>query len=1285
MADVDYQLDILQCSDLAIYDSQLTSPRRTLLDILDATTLAFPHEIALSDNVESLTYTELNLRIATKCQRLQSNGIGPGDRVGIRLSSGSVALYVTILSVLASGAAYVPVDVDDPDERADVVWTESGACAVLGDEESLVVRCPPKCQRRRPVPEDDAWIIFTSGSTGKPKGVAVTHGSAAAFVDAEADLFTAIGPGDRVLAGLSVAFDASCEEMWLAWRHAACLVPAPRSLVRAGVELGGFLADQHITVVSTVPTLASSWPLEALAHVRLLILGGEACSPTLAARLDNGHRELWNTYGPTEATVVSCAARLEANELVRIGLPLKGWKLAVIDANGRPVRWGESGELIIGGVGLGRYLDSSLDAVRMAPLPSLGWARAYRSGDIVRAERQGLVFVGRDDEQIKLGGRRLELGEIDAVLMELPGVHAAASAVRRSEMGNPLLIGYIVRQLEPREEDRDILRARLPAALIPALVTIDSIPLRTSGKADRKALPWPLPQKKATTTPTGTAGWLGEQWRRVLGITPTNTTSNFFDLGGSSLAAAQLASRLRRQCPALSVADLYRHPTLEAMAARIEILGATGPSTRVVVPTPRSAGLVQFAIMLGLFTLEGLRWLLSIALINKLAALALGPLGWAVPLSWPQVLAGWLLLASLPGRIIIAGASARLLTTGIVPGRYPRGGSAHLRLWTAQRLVAMSALDAIAGTHWCRGFAMMLGCRVGADAQLHALPPLTGLASFGARCVVEPEADVDGWWLDGDVLHVGSVTIGNGARIGTRATLMPDTVVAPFASVEPGTAASGTVTTADMTPGLNAQPEGFATRMRYTMSLLVFELLTSLSAAPALILSLIVLDRQDGFQELLIGILGLAIPATAASILCYAGIVVALVHFASNFLVRGVHSWHGTEAWAAWFTTKLVTHSRVALFPLFASLLTPAWFRALGARVGRHVEASTVLAIPSLMNVGDGAFLADDVLLAPYQLLDGQIRIGPATVDKRGFVGNSAIVGPEDAVPSESLIGVLATAPPPTEITPGSSWLGRPAIDLPRKAKPGDPRRTFDPPTHLVLARAIIESWRLLPLVCSSLLAEFVTLALATTMASFGFVGAALIGGFTLLFAGIIACAVASGAKYLLTGAIDRGEHPLWSCFVWRNELADSFIESLAVPWLARMSYGTPLLCAWLRLVGADIGPGVWCETHRLPEANLVHLGAGATVNRGCVLQTHLFHDRIMRLDALRLQPGATLGPHSIALPGAVIGTGTTVGAASLVMRAEQVPDGTRWMGNPIQPWRTEEGERVWRNPDQHV
>ena len=275
--------------------AQAPAPR-TLIDILRATTARIPEASALDDGSGALSYRELMARVGQTAARLHEAGVRRGDRVGVRVASGSKELYLSILGILAVGAAYVPVDADDPDERARLVFGEARVAGVITGEGRVRRRAIAGCRARTvsstaatripsthaievvppPTVDHDAWIIFTSGSTGVPKGVAVSHRSAAAFVDAEARLFlqdAPLGPGDRVLAGLSVAFDASCEEMWLAWRHGACLVPAPRSLVRSGEDLAPWLIRQSITVVSTVPTLAAMWPSDsdrerAAAHLR---------------------------------------------------------------------------------------------------------------------------------------------------------------------------------------------------------------------------------------------------------------------------------------------------------------------------------------------------------------------------------------------------------------------------------------------------------------------------------------------------------------------------------------------------------------------------------------------------------------------------------------------------------------------------------------------------------------------------------------------------------------------------------------------------------------------------------------------------------------------------------------------------------------------------------------------------------------------------------------------------------------------------------------------------------
>jgi non-ribosomal peptide synthetase-like protein len=240
---------------------------------------------------------------------------------------------------------------------------------------------------------------------------------------------------------------------------------------------------------------------------------------------------------------------------------------------------------------------------------------------------------------------------------------------------------------------------------------------------------------------------------------------------------------------------------------------------------------------------------------------------------------------------------------------------------------------------------------------------------------------------------------------------------------------------------------------------------------------------------------------------------------------------------------------------------------------------------------------------------------------------------------------------------------------LRRKPDAADPARTYDPPRRLILARACIEACRLIPVILSGALGLIVACVLGALLIRYGLAPTAAASGVVLLAAGMLACAVTTAAKWILIGRCRATEHPLWSSFVWRNELADTFVEELAVPWLAGPAIGTPLLNLWLRSLGARIGRGAWIETYWLPEPDLIEIGPDATVGRGVVVQTHLFHDRIMRLGRVRVGAGATLGPHVIALPGSLVAEGTTIGPQSLVMRGESVPAHSRWTGNPISAW----------------
>ncbi|MFF7156047.1 Pls/PosA family non-ribosomal peptide synthetase [Streptomyces sp. NPDC008139] len=1350
LRDVDLLLGVLDAAERpsvphAHFAGGTAAGARTLLDVLDATVLAHPQEPALDDGRTALTYRALAAEVDTLRRGLAAAGIGPGDRVGVRVPSGSNDLYVSILAVLAAGAAYVPVDAEDPDERAELVFGEARVAAVLGADRALTLTgaphapngtphatalsgpphattvtssphattrtgtphattvtgtrhapndTPPSKAPRRPSPDDDAWIIFTSGSTGRPKGVAVTHRNAAAFVDAEATLFLQdepIGPGDRVMASLSVAFDASCEEMWLAWRNGACLVPVPRSQVRGGSDLGPWLAEQEITVVSTVPTLAALWPAEALNEVRLLIFGGEACPPELVERLVTEGREVWNTYGPTEATVVACAALLTGEGPVRIGLPLDGWELAVVDEAGEPVPMGGSGQLIIGGVGLARYLDAEKDAEKYAPLESMGWARAYRSGDLVRAEPEGLLFLGRADEQVKLGGRRIELGEVDAALQALPGVAGAAAAVRTTRRGNQLLVGYVVAgEGWDRAAAVAQLSTKLPAALVPLLATVPGLPTRTSGKVDRAALPWPLPEsagpapgEEAAEPLRGTEAWVAEQWTEVLGVPVVEARDDFFAIGGGSLAAAQLTTLLRTRFPSVAVVDIYQAPTVRKLARMLDRSVRDDRPAREIAPVPGRAKAVQLLALLPLFALTGLRWTTGLlALGNTLAWTGHYP--WAPTASWWLVAAGAVLLFSPPGRLALAAAGARLLLRGLTPGSYPRGGGVHLRLWAAERLAEATGATSLSGA-WLIRYGRALGARIGPDVDLHSLPPVTGMLKLGRGCAVEAEVDLAGYWLDGDRLEVGPVKVGSGAVVGTRSTLLPGARIGKRAQITAGSSVTGQVPTGQSWAGAPAVKVGKAERRwpkqrparrarwaaAYGASGVGVTLLPLIAGLAALAVAACLVPAHSGLGAAAKGALIALVPATLAFALVYAALLIAAVRLLSLGLRPGWHPLHSRVGWQSWTVIQLMDAARDKLFPLYAGLITPVWLRALGMKVGSGAEVSTVLAMPSLTTVGDGAFLADDVLVAPYQLGGGWLRIGAAEIGERAFLGNSGMTAPGRAVPDRGLVGVLSATP--KKAKEGRSYLGMPPVRLPRTADDADQSLTYAPPVRLVWARGLVEVCRLVPVLASAALAILVLSVLARLARDAGVLAVALLSGPVLLAAGGAAALVSIAAKWLLVGRFRAVERPLWSGFVWRNELADTFVEVLAVPWLVGAVPGTAVMSLWLRGLGAHIGRGVWCESYWLPEADLVTLEDGVSVNRGCVLQTHLFHDRIMRMDTVVLRTGATLGPGGIVLPGSEIGARSTLGPASLVMRAESIPADSRWLGNPAEVWFEEE------------
>jgi non-ribosomal peptide synthetase-like protein len=825
---------------------------------------------------------------------------------------------------------------------------------------------------------------------------------------------------------------------------------------------------------------------------------------------------------------------------------------------------------------------------------------------------------------------------------------------------------------------------------VPRLAEVDVLPTRTSGKVDRDALPWPLPtgsEQSGDRGLHGTMAWIAELWLEVLGADVRTPSDDFFDLGGGSLTAAQMVSRLRTRFPEVVVGDIYERPTVGTLGAYLDGLTVADPtSDRTVPPTPVKTQAGQVVATMVLRALAAPWWLVWVGIGSKLLA---DGLGWTLlpQAPWWLLVVGWLVFVAPPSRMLLAALGARLLLRGVEPGDHPRGGRVHLRLWLAQRVVDELGATGLAGAPYMTWFARLLGAQVGKDVDLHSIPPVTGMLRLGAGASVEPEVDLSGFWVDGDVVHLGPVRVGARARIGARSMLCPGADVGKDAEVAAGSAVFGVVPDGEFWSGSPAEriqkrargpwSDRPASSPGWTAAYAVVAVLLSWLPIAAVVagaaLPILLADDPTSYADLVRLLVWLPV-SVVVGLVVLAVLVWVVVRLAGLAVRPGFHPVRSGTALAVWTTVRVLDDARTWLFPLYASSLTPAWLRLLGARIGKHVEASTVLMVPGLTQVNDQSFLADDTLIGGYELGGGWLRVERVKIGKRAFVGNSGMAAPGRRVPKASLVAVLSAAPRRKSVHAGESYLGSPPAPLRRTAEENDGGRTYDPPTRLKVARALVEACRVVPVAVSAGLAASMAITLAWLLdRSWGVLLALVLAAPLLAVAGLVAALVTVAAKWLLVGRLKPSSHPLWSSFVWRNELADTFVEVVAVPWFAGAVTATPLLNAWFRLMGAKIGRGVWCETYWLPETDLVELGDGATVNQGTVVQTHLFHDRMLAMDRVTLKRGATLGPNSVILPAATLGRHATVGPVSLVMRGESVPDKTVWIGNPIGPWAAAE------------
>ena len=585
-------------------------------ELVQAQARRTPDAIAVTCGGVHLTYGELDARSTQAARLLRRQGVGPDVLVGVYMER-SPELIVGMLGVLKAGGAYVPLDPAYPrarvqlmlaDTRVPVLLTQPGLAGRLDAGSAAIVALDAGWAALQgesaerfdsgASPENLSHVIYTSGSTGTPKGVQIRHSSVATLIHWAPEVL-AIGDGTSVLASTSVCFDVHVAETWVPLSLGARIVIVPNAL-----HLATLPAGESVDVASMVPSAAA----ELLRmggiprSIRSLNLGGEPLRNELAQDLYRALPDLEqvvNLYGPTEDTTYSTYAvpPRGTERTMPVGVPVANTQLYILDGRLRPVRQGATGEIWIGGAGLSRgYLRrpaATAEKFLPDPFSPRPGARMYRTGDLGRGGEDGQVdCLGRTDHQVKVRGYRVELGEVEDALRRHPAVADAVAAVREDAPGDRVLVGYVVGEnAAPQAELKAFLEERLPPYMVPTfIVALDGLPRLPNGKVDRGALPAPTLDAErpyvAPRTPAEDA--VCRIWAEVLGLERVGAEDDFFDLGGHSLRATQVISRIRQSLGVeLAPFAVFALRTPAELARAVERGGDAHDDVPALVPVDR--------------------------------------------------------------------------------------------------------------------------------------------------------------------------------------------------------------------------------------------------------------------------------------------------------------------------------------------------------------------------------------------------------------------------------------------------------------------------------------------------------------------------------------------------------------------------------------------------------------------------------------------------------------------------------------------------------------------------
>ena len=1301
-----------------------------LAEIFAETVRRHPESVALRSGRFTKTYREVDALATDIARGLLRAGLRPGRVAGLWMPRGP-ELLIAQIAIAKTGAAWLPFDADAPPERIATCLSDAEATLLLTDEAFRAkagdaMPCPVLAAAETvdasdtrsvdaralgATPGHPAYLIYTSGSTGVPKGIVITQANICHYLRSANALYR-IEASDVVFQGASVAFDLSMEEIWIPYLVGASLVVASAAMLGEADKLPDLMTGAGVTVLDTVPTLLAMITQD-IPSLRLIILGGEACPPIIAQRWCRPGRRIYNSYGPTEATVVATADEVRLGEPVTIGGPISNYSCYVADDQLRLLPRGVEGELLIGGPGVARgYLKrDALTAEKFVPNPFPGNGQdpvLYRSGDAVVMDARGKIgFRGRIDDQVKIRGFRVELGEIEAKLSHQPGVGQCA-VVLRTDDGLDQLVAFLVPGRGAETPDtkalRTALRAELPPYMVPARYeTVADLPRLPSGKVDRKALKAALLTTPVETDAqeepgTPTEALLLEAARAVLPPQAVPFDADFFtDLGGHSLLAARFVSVLRQtpRLAAVTLQDMYTLRTLRALGAALD--GRGGDDTIAdlgFTPPPLLrrflCGLAQAAVLPFILALMTFQWLgvfISYMLLTD---------GDASFLQEASALIGIYMLINV-ATLMIAIAGKWLILGRLKPGRYPLWGVTFFRWWVVQRLVSLTHPKWFQGSPVMPYFLRAFGAKVGRGAIIGEVEiGAYDLLTIGDDASIGGKINFNNARVEGDSFIVGPITIGADASVGTSCMLEDGVSVGDGAELRDLTAlASGTAVGAwevwDGSPGrmvatssreeLDPLPVASRGRRRvqflaYVMLLLTVPPLGLIPIFPAFwvfdqvdsVLDVPAVDRWAYLASLPVIAWPCAFVLVIVTVAFIAGIRWAVLPRVTQGR-HSVHSWFYLRKWTVALATEITLET---LSSLFATVYMRAWYRLMGARIGKDAEISTNLSGRyDLVDIGEKCFIADEVVLGDEEIRRGWMILKPVRTGARVFVGNDAVVPAGASIPDGALIGIKSKPPANAEMSAGDTWFGSPPIKLPVRQRfdGGGANWTYEAPRWKKTMRAVFEAVHIsLPTMLFITAGTWAVELLGPRLLDGQYAQVAWLFVVLSVAIAVAMTAVVIVVKWATMGAYGPTVQPMWSFWAMRTEAVAVMYWGLAGKVLLDHLRATPMLPWVLRLFGAKLGRGVYMDMTDITEFDCVTVGDFCAINGLSALQTHLYEDRVMKVGRVTLGRGVTVGAGSTVLYDTHVGDYARLGPLTLVMKGESIPPHSAWEGSPAEP-----------------